>query len=288
MDVLIVPAMRTASTFEHSPVACDDVPGSSWAARAALRAAAQIMFRRVHGFAQPFRSDLDPCRITSADGSILEAAISTATAPARGAVILCHPFTRHGCHYFVRAGIVDLFASMGFHALLFNMKGFGKSEMRGASYADDVVGAIMAARRSLFPATPVYLAGYSFGGYHAVHALPRVDGCVNKAFFDSVPVEAETYFHSGLPALGVRLLNRTRWAEACGTAPITSSIPRIARTPLYFAYGSADPHASESQRVALQSALGQQRLIEFAGMGHLEAVRNSRTEYRSRLEEVFA
>src|SRR5207253_4363109 len=91
----------------------------------------RAMFRPVFGAPFPLREDLAPAAIASRDGSRLEGAVHDLGPGARGAVVLCHPFLKYGFHYFAKTGIVDLVTQLGFSSVLFNFKGFGRSELKG-------------------------------------------------------------------------------------------------------------------------------------------------------------
>ena len=58
----------------------------------------------------------------------------------------------------MRGGLARWTTKAGFHTLLFNFQGIGRSELGGLCFADDVVGAVGWARRR-FPGLPVHLLG---------------------------------------------------------------------------------------------------------------------------------
>src|SRR5262249_45596732 len=133
------------------------------------------LFGRVLGHAAASGVPGRPVVFHSRDGSKLAGALVSPPGPARGVVVLCHPFTRHGLQYFARADTPAWLARAGWHVALFNFKGFGRSELRGVNFADDVVG-VVTDLRARWRALPMSLVGLSFGGFHAVTALAQLDG----------------------------------------------------------------------------------------------------------------
>ena len=231
------------------------------------------MFRPVFGRTFPLREDLVPAEVPSHDGSRLEAAIGLAKGPAAGVVVLCHPFLKYGFHYFIKSGMVDLVTGFGCHAVLFNFKGFGKSELKGPAFYDDAIGAVAFARQR-FPGLPVHLAGFSFGGYHGIHALARMDGEVKSAFFDSVPVDATNYF-KGPVKLAFRLLNAGPWGRLCGTEPILRDLAAIRRTPLHFLFGENDRYLSPAESAELKRIAPGARTCRIPHAGHLQTFKTA-------------
>lgn len=237
----------------------------------------RAMFGSVFGRAFPFRDDLTPVELFSADGSKLEAATAKAKGEARGVVVFCHPFLKYGCHYFERSGHLDFFTGIGFHGLLFNFKGFGKSELKGVSFFDDAIGAVALAKK-LHPGLPVHLVGLSFGAYHGVHALARMDGEVHTALLDSVPPDAVNFFN-GPVALAFRMLNGSSFGRLCGTEPIFTDLAAIRRTSLHLVLGDADRYILEHERKALPSHVAGDRINWAKGVGHMEIFKKERGQY---------
>jgi pimeloyl-ACP methyl ester carboxylesterase len=203
----------------------------------------------------------------SADGTVLEGALLAAGPGARGVIVLCHPLLRHGYHCFLRSGFARWTAGAGFHAVLFNFQGIGRSALGNLRFADDVVGAI-GWTRERFPGLPVHLAGLSFGGYQAAHALARLDGAVASAALDSVPPRIGNVFRSGPSSWLMQALSRSPWAVATGTRPVAASLARVWRTPLLLLYGDADEYCPRVDIDRLAAAVPAARLRILAGTGH--------------------
>ncbi len=104
---------------------------------------------------------------------------------ARGAVLLVHPWIQWGQGYFERRGRLGALRAAGYHALTFDMGGFGgSSPVASAFYDRDIEDALAELRRRAVD-LPVHLWGVSSGGYWAHPLLSRV--AVEGAVFEDVP-----------------------------------------------------------------------------------------------------
>jgi hypothetical protein len=255
----------------------------------ALRLVMRQVFRPFLGHAMGPSRRVQPIALIGADGSPLEGALMEATAAeVRGVLVFCHPLLKYGYHYFVRGGLAAWGTGEGFHGVLFNFKGIGRSGLGGLSFADDVAGAVSWAR-GRFPGLPVHLVGHSFGGYHAAHALAHLDGAVASAVFDSVPPRIAYFFRSGPSSWLMKGLSRSPWAAATGTGPIAPSLARVRSTPLLLIYGDQDAYCPADEARALISVLPTARLLLLPGAGHLEGFRDHRDAYtRAVLEHLWS
>lgn len=96
-----------------------------------------------------------------------------------GIAIVCHPHPLHGgtmqnkvVHYIART-----LRELGLATLRFNFRGIGNSEgtyAEGSGETDDLL-AIIDWCAHHFPETPLWLAGFSFGGYVALRASTQRD-----------------------------------------------------------------------------------------------------------------
>src|SRR5450631_2295833 len=95
---------------------------------AALRPLMRQVFRPYLGHVMEPSRKVESIALNSADGTPLEGAlIESATAAARGVIVFCHPLLKYGYHYFLRSGLAEWAAGEGFHGVLFNFKGIGRS-----------------------------------------------------------------------------------------------------------------------------------------------------------------
>jgi len=252
-------------------------------------AVTRLMFRKVLGHAsdRSAGADVEPAALTSADGSKLEGALAAAHGAPRGVLLLCHPFTRHGSGYFLRGGLLPAIREAGWHALLFNFKGFGRSEVRGANFADDVVGAFEYAR-ARFPSLSVAMFGLSFGAFHALAALRRLDGALSGAILDSAPMRASDFFGRTPAGVVLRWLGRSRWAATTGTAPVIDVPGGLRATRLWLVYGDRDEYCELDEiRTAAQRG-DQTTLVVLPGFGHLQAFKQLPTPYMKLIGESLA
>jgi alpha/beta superfamily hydrolase len=104
-----------------------------------------------------------------------------------GSVVVCHPHPQHGgtMHNKVAHTLARAFVRSGFASLRFNFRGTEKSEGKyddGNGEIDDALAAI-AWMRERYPASALWLAGFSFGAAIAVKAAvaTEVDGLVSVA-----------------------------------------------------------------------------------------------------------
>lgn len=247
---------------------------------------AKRMFAPMRGHRQALPPGYQSLTIESVDGSSLEGALLPHAGRASGVAVLCHPFSKYGFHYFIRHGLVDTLNELGFHVLLFNFKGVGNSSFEGPSFVDDVVGAVRCARQ-LYPETPLYLFGASFGGYQAIHAIPRIDGSVVRALFDSVPAEATLFFKSPVATWLLRRLNRSERARFLGTLPVADPLSRVQRTELVLLHGSRDGYCAPEVMQRLCQRIPKLTLEILPGASHLDVSKGSSAHYREFFERYL-
>ena len=108
----------------------------------------------------------------------IECALDAPAAPARAVLVICHPHPLHGgtmdnkvVQTVARAGL-----QLGARSVRFNFRGVGASAGswdEGRGELDDAL-AVIAAQRD--PALPLWLAGFSFGGFVAASAAAHLSG----------------------------------------------------------------------------------------------------------------
>jgi pimeloyl-ACP methyl ester carboxylesterase len=228
-----------------------------------------MMFRPYLGHVMEPSRKAEPVALRSADGTALEGALVDGGADARGVIVFCHPLLRYGYHYFLRSGLARWAAGEGFHGVLFNFQGIGRSGLGGLCFADDVVGVAGWAREE-YPGLPVHIVGLSFGGYHAAHALTRLDGTVASATLDSVPPRIGNFFRAGAAGWVMRALSCSPLAGPTGTRPVAASLARVRRTPTLLVYGTADEYCPEEDVSRLADAVPAARLKVLVGAGHMD------------------
>ena len=106
----------------------------------------------------------------------IEAAIDVPDGTTRGVAVLCHPHPVHGgtMDNKVIQTLARAFVQLGYRAVRFNFRGVGRSQGQwdhGVGEVDDALAVVAACRDA---ATPLVLAGFSFGGYVAAQAAERL------------------------------------------------------------------------------------------------------------------
>ena len=114
-------------------------------------------------------------RIPGPAGDI-ECAIDEPAGAARGVAVVCHPHPQHGgtLDNKVAQTLARAFVQLGWRSVRFNFRGVGASAGvwdEGVGEVDDALAVIKAHRD---PATPLMLAGFSFGAYVASQAAARL------------------------------------------------------------------------------------------------------------------
>lgn len=93
--------------------------------------------------------------------------------------VICHPNPTQGgtMHNKVVTTLHKVFTLAGITTVRFNYRGVGNSEgsfAQGVGELDDLL-AVIAWVKFHFPAAPIMLAGFSFGGYIALQGASRID-----------------------------------------------------------------------------------------------------------------
>ncbi len=103
---------------------------------------------------------------------------------ARGAVLLVHPWIHWGQGYFERRGRIGALRTAGYHALTFDLGGFGDSSPMASTFYDRDIEHALNELRTRAGGLPTHLWGVSSGGYWAHPVLSRV--AVHGAVFEDV------------------------------------------------------------------------------------------------------
>lgn len=129
----------------------------------------------------------DARTITAGDGVRCEAELATARGTARMGVVLCHPHPRYGgtMRSIVTSALFGALPERGYTCLRFNFRGVEGSEGTWGEGVDeplDVVAAIDALAHDVPPATPLAVAGWSFGADMALAVTDsRLSGWIGIA-----------------------------------------------------------------------------------------------------------
>lgn len=116
----------------------------------------------------------------------LSAAWFPASPPARGAVLLLHPWVEWGKAYFHRRGRIEALGAAGYHTLTVDLPGIGTSGPPAGFFDRDVEDAL-AALDGLAGRLPLFVWGVSAGGYWAHPVLARSHRVAAAVFEDVSP-----------------------------------------------------------------------------------------------------
>lgn len=196
--------------------------------------------------------------------------------PARGAVLLLHPWQPGGKSYFYRRGRIPALRAAGYHALALDFSGFGGSGPRYGFLHRDVLAGI-AALRGLAGGLPLHVWGVSFGGYWAHMALSATDE-VAGAMFEDVAVHLTDWGWRMIPALrpgylvfrhlfvrGYRFLDVRRHAAALRVAAAA------------YVSGERDPNVLPAETEELARRAGARCLV-VPGADHLGSIQIAHAE----------
>lgn len=232
----------------------------------------RVLFTPLFGWTATLPEEVKSIDIEGVDGSSLEGGITESTAgEVQGVVILSHPFIKYGLHYFIKKNLHAKLAAAGYHVIFFNFKGFGSSKVNGPSFYDDV-SSTYAWAASKYPDLNINLLGWSFGGYHSVHALKKHPLPFSSVVFDSVPFTIERFFKRGFMAKGLKsILMFRRLAEITGVKEIETTLSELKEHRILYLYGSDDPFITEDDlREFRKTQTPNLELMEFDSCGHNE------------------
>ncbi len=201
------------------------------------------------------------------------AAIWYPASGARGAVLLLHPWVPWGQTYFFRRGRLQALRAAGYHALTFDLGGFGGSAPPAGFYDRDVEDALDAlAERAA--GLPLHVWGVSSGGLWSMALLSRRDG-VAGAMFEDVAPHLLGWGRRTMPwlrplyALFERLLPR-----AYRFLDLREHAPHLEVAAAAFVSGEADPGIRPADTAELaRLAGGTCRVV--AGAPHLGAIKSA-------------
>lgn len=205
-------------------------------------------------------------------GGHLDATWYPAAASPRGAVLLCHPGLPVGQAYFHRRGRIEALRAAGYHALAFDLSGYGASSPVDLFWDRDVEAAlgVLEARA---PDLPRHVWGLSMGGYWAHFLLSRRDGVLG-ACFEDVTSNMWWYGTRGRPLrrLGIALTapfirSAMRWMDVP-----TVHAPHLSVKAVSYVAGEKDVGVplDEARRLA---AAARGRLHVVPGAIHLESIK---------------
>ncbi len=194
---------------------------------------------------------VQPLELMTADGVKLEAELSTPPSSTRCGIVLCHPHPQYGgtMRSIVISALFDALPPLGVACLRFNFRGVEGSE--GAHDAGnlervDAETAVGALTDRVSPATPLILAGWSFGADMALSVRdPRV-----TAWFAIAPPLVVVHDVDGLGAdPRPKLLALAQHDEYRDPAEITELAERWANTDVHVVGGASHFFVGRTDRL---------------------------------------
>ena len=226
----------------------------------------------------------------AADGA-LAATWFPAPAPARGAVLLLHPWVKWGKTYFHRLGRIEALRAAGYHALTLDLGGFGGSSPPAGFFDRDVAAGLALLRRQAGPSLPLHVWGISSGGYWAHLALSRPragdrtrhcpETCccdVTGAFFEETsPHLLEWSWRMAPSGRTGYVFFRRAFLRAYGFLDIRRHAAALRLAAVSYVSGSEDRGVLPAETRELARIAGGRHLV-VEGAGHLECFGAARDE----------
>lgn len=208
-----------------------------------------------------------------------------AKGPARGAVLLLHPWLPWGKAYFHRRGRIQALRKAGYHALAIDLSRLGGSS-GPAGFMDRDVEAGLAELRRRAPGLPLHLWGISAGGYWAHLVLSRTEGITAATFED---VSAHLFEWSWRMAPLFRpcyVLFRTLFPTSHRYLDVRRHAAAFRLGAVSYVSGELDRGVLQSDTRALAEAAGGVCRI-VPGAGHLGAIKVANEEILELALETF-
>ena len=194
-----------------------------------------------------------------------------APGPARGAVLMLHPWMTWGRGYFYRRGRIEALRAAGYHALAVDLPGFGGSGPPAGFFDIDAEDAL-AGLRARAAGLPLHVWGVSSGGYWLHPVLERRDDVLGAMFEDVSPHlfewgwRMEPWGRPGYAFFNTFLRRAYRFVDMRLHARCMR-----ARAAAYVS-GQRDPGVRPDDTRALADAAGAECLI-VPNTGHLGAIK---------------
>jgi pimeloyl-ACP methyl ester carboxylesterase len=218
-------------------------------------------------------------------GGTLAATWYEAPAPARGAVLLVHPWNKWGRAYFHRGGRIEALRAAGYHAMTLDLGGFGGSAPAAGFYDRDVA-AGLAFLRQRAGELPVHLWGLSSGGYWAHPALGGAP-CVQGAMFEDASPHLIEWSWRMAPRLAPAYLAfRHAFPRAYRFLDLRRHAAALRLAAVAYVSGACDPGIHPEETRDLAGRAGGRCLI-VGGAGHLRACAEARDDVLALALDTF-
>ncbi len=205
------------------------------------------------------------------EGGPLSATWYPAPEPARGAVLLLHPWAVWGKAYFHRRSRLRALRDAGYHALTLDFSGFGESGRPVGFFDRDVEAALVFLRRRIGD-LPLHVWGVSAGGYWAHPAIARSRGVWGAVFEDVSPHLLQWSWRMAPLGRPCYLFFRCFFRKAYRFLDIRRHAAALRLGAVTYISGEKDPGIFPDETRELASlASGRHRIIPAAG--HLSSIK---------------
>lgn len=191
---------------------------------------------------------------------------------ARGAVLLAHPWHSPGRSYFYRRGRLEALRQAGYHALTFDLGGFGGSGPRPMGFYDADLEDALRALSERAGGLPLHFWGTSFGGYFAHPVLARVGGVAGCMFEDVTPHLIEWSKRLAPWGLPCYLFFQHVLRDAYRFLDVRRHAPFLDARAVAYVSGGQDRGIRPQETRELARRAGGEALV-VAAAGHLQAMR---------------
>lgn len=204
----------------------------------------------------------------------------------RGAVLLAHPWLEWGQAYFHRRGRIQALRCAGYHAMSFDLPGFGKSS-RQEGYLDRDVGDAFAALAERAPGLPLHVWGVSSGGYWA-HPFLAASDAATGAFFEDVSAHLFEWSRREMPlALPFFLFFRAVFPGAHRFFDLRLHAPHLGVGAATYVSGELDTGVVPAETRELARLAGGEAMI-VPDAPHLGSIKVARRQVIERALATFA
>jgi pimeloyl-ACP methyl ester carboxylesterase len=208
-----------------------------------------------------------------------------AAEPARGAVLLLHPWAPWGRAYFHLRGRVQALRNAGYHALALDFPGFGGSGPRAGFFDLDVEDGLAFLRRQAGD-LPLHVWGVSSGGTWAHPLLARASNVSGGVFEDTSPHLLEWSWRMVPQWRPIYLLLRTLFRRSYRFLDARRHAGALGLKAVTYISGERDPGIFPRETEELARLAGGRSYI-VPGAGHLEAIKRSTAEVLELALETF-
>ena len=196
--------------------------------------------------------------------------------PARGAVLLLHPWVTWGRAYFHHRGRIQALRAAGYHALALDLPGFGGSGAPAGFYDRDVEDGLSFLRRRV-DSLPLHLWGVSAGGAWAHPALARTRDVTGAVFEDVSPHLIEWSWRMEKLKRPAFLVLRTLFATSYRLMDARRFAPFLGLGAVTYISGERDRGVLPRDTEELARLAGGRSLI-VPDAGHLGAIKLAQAE----------